>query len=68
MKLIIEKINDEIYAYTETEKQFKHNECCRATRPEKPSILDIECNLGMIDENLHIVFDIAPIKRKKKTT
>jgi hypothetical protein len=65
MKLIIEKIHDEIYAYMESEKQFKQNECCRATRLEKPSVLDFNCDLTMIDENVHFVFDIvAPSKRR----
>lgn len=65
MKLIIEKINDEIYAYRETEKQYKQNESMRATRREEERYLDDNCDLHMIDENVHFVFDIvAPSKRR----
>jgi hypothetical protein len=57
MKLIIQKIGGDIYAYRETESHFKKAEKTRGTKRLDPEKLNHECDLAAFD-NFHMVFDL----------
>jgi len=57
MRLIIEKIDDSVYAYRETEKSFKVNEPQRTSEQLNPISLDWECDLTEYDD-FHMVFRV----------
>lgn len=63
MRLIIEKIDDVIYVYKETEKHYKS-----VGRSEKdnadPSLLDNNCDLTSYPEGTRFVFRIKKAKKK----
>lgn len=64
MKLILEKIGEEVYAYRESEAQFKKMEPSRG-KPLDPATLDDDCALSNYG-SFHMVFDIGRKPRKKK--
>ncbi len=57
MKLIIEKLNGQVFIYRESEKHFKKVEPERGSRLAKLSELDKNCNLDSYD-NCHFVVEI----------
>ncbi len=57
MKLIIQNIDGEIYAATETERVFKRNEKIRGGQQLDPKELAIECDMAKY-VNSYFVFDI----------
>lgn len=65
MKLIIQKIDGSIFAYTESEKHHKVAEPQRSGRPLSVLKLDQECDLGKYD-NFYMVVDIKKPKKGKK--
>lgn len=63
-RLIIEKFNETIYTYRETESQFSHNQLNNRLRKRmvNPSTLDHDCNtLLSLNHNEYIVFDLKEV-------
>lgn len=61
MKLIIERLGEEFFAYREQENHFKQVEKFRKTRGKRkrPEVLDEECSLSMVlDDEDYIVVEI----------
>lgn len=58
MKLIIEKIEGQVYAYMEREKHFKNVRCQRGTPLLDASALNDECDLSKYDDDFYMVFNI----------
>jgi hypothetical protein len=66
MKLIIERIDGTVYAYRESNKQFRKMEPQRnAGRLMDPERLDHECCLESYSSDFHMVFDIKKAKKRK---
>lgn len=64
MKLVIKKESGYIYACRESNKHYKVVEPQRShLKRLDPNVLDYECDLGQLQDNSYIVFDI---KKKKK--
>lgn len=67
MKLIIEKIDGSVYAYRESNKQFRKMTPLRDAGPRlDPERLDHECCLDSYSSDFHMVFDIKKAKKRKK--
>jgi hypothetical protein len=67
MKLIIERIDGTVYAYRESNKQFRKMEPQRnAGRLMNPEQLDHECCLESYSSDFHMVFDIKRKRAKKR--
>ncbi len=60
MKLIIEKDGDGLFAYRESEKQFKTVDKDRQSRLTRVNVktLDEECDLDQMENRTYIVVDI----------
>jgi hypothetical protein len=59
MRLIIERIDDDVYAYREEEEHYQVVEPQRTSRRVKPKELGYECNLDYaFDGDFHIVFKL----------
>jgi hypothetical protein len=57
VRLIIEKIEGEVFAYREDEDHFKVVEEQRDTPRVDPEALDFECDLSLYDD-FHMVFRV----------
>ncbi len=57
MKLIVEKIGEQVFVYRESKKHFKKMEPARTTPLMDAERFDSECDVAAYD-NFHAVFDI----------
>lgn len=56
MKLILERVDGEFFAYFEDDSRYTE---ARETTRIRTEILDTECNLGLVlDDGEHMVFEI----------
>jgi hypothetical protein len=64
MKLIIERIDGVVYAYSETERHHRAASKTRSTPAINPSVLAFECDLSHYG-NFHMVFDVKRSPKRK---
>lgn len=58
MRLIVEKMDGDVYVYLESEALYRSNEAERGSRRLPTSILDWECDLSAYADDVHWVFDL----------
>jgi hypothetical protein len=61
MRLIVEKLDDDVFVYLESEQQYFENESARldgGSRRLSPALLKEECDLSIYASGVHWVFNV----------